>query len=98
MDFLDRLDSVKVVNTWVQANLVHDDDSRFLRLGVQLAHGGGNVARGDDMGLSLDGGLDNSGVKGVRDERNYQVVFRNSSLECRGIINVERHGFCVGQS
>lgn len=89
MDFLNRLDSVKVINTRVQADLIHDNDSSFLCLSIQLAHGGGNVARGNNMGLSLDSGLDDSSVISVRDERDHQVMFCYGGFECGYVIDIE---------
>ena len=37
-----------------QADLVHDSDASILALLVELHHGGGDVARGDDMLLLAD--------------------------------------------
>lgn len=89
MDFLNRLNSVKVIDTRVQADLIHDNYSSFLCLGIQLAHGGGNVARSDNMGLSLDSGLDDSGVISVRDERDHQVMFCYGGFECGCVIDIK---------
>ena len=98
VDFIDRLDGVEMINTGVQPNLVHDDDSSSLDFGVEGADGGGDVAGGDDVGLSLDGGLDDGDVVGVRDQRDDQVEGGNLSLELGCVVHVESDGRGVGET
>ena len=85
---VDRLDRVKVVDTRVQAYLVHDDDARLLDLLLELADAGRDVARRDDVRLALDRGLDDVHVVDVRHERDDEVVLRDRLLERRLLCRV----------
>ncbi len=68
MHFRNSLDSVQVVDTGIEADLVHDDDTGILDSLIEFAHGGGDVTRSDDVGLALDGSLDHGSMVGVGDE------------------------------
>lgn len=57
-----------------QANLVHDSDASVLALLVKLLYGRGDVASSHNMLLLSDGSLDDSGVVGVGDQADDQVV------------------------
>ena len=106
MDLVDRLDGVEVVDSGIEANLVHDGDAGLCSLVVQLAHGVRDVRRRDDVLLVLDGRLDDVGVLGVRDERDDEVarldrlverlVRRRVDLE-RGRRARERHAERLGR-
>ena len=61
----DCLDSVQMIDAWVQSNLVHDDDTCLLGLSVQFTHRRTDIAGGNDMRLSLDGRLDDSRMVSV---------------------------------
>lgn len=75
-----------------QANLVHDGDAGILALLVELQHGRGNVAGGDDVLLLTDGGLDDSGVEGVGDQADDEVVLGDLGVEGLVVGNIERDG------
>ena len=68
MHFGNSLNSVQVVDTGIEADLVHDDDTGILDRLVEFAHGGRDVARGDNVGLALDGSLNHGSMIGVGDE------------------------------
>lgn len=48
-------DSVRGATHRIQSNLVHDGNTRRLGLGVELHHGGGNVASRHNILLVADG-------------------------------------------
>lgn len=83
VNLADSLNGVQMVDTRVKANLVHDDDPSLLRLFVELPDSRRNVAGGHDIGLALDGGLDDSGVVGIGNERDDEIVGSNFALEVR---------------
>jgi hypothetical protein len=74
------------------ANLVHDGDAGILGLLVELKHGGRHVAGGDDMFLVSDGGLDDGGVEGVRDQADDHIVLGNGSIESLVVVDIEGDG------
>lgn len=96
MDTVDEIHGVQVVDAGVETNLVHDGDAGGLGLGVELHHGGRDIGGGDDMLLGLDGGLDDDGVEGIRDQGNGEVVGSNGGLEGGRVVDVEANGLCVG--
>jgi hypothetical protein len=96
VDTVDDVDSVEVVDTGVKTNLVHDGDAGGLGLLVQLLHGGGDVGGGDDVLLGLDGGFDDGGVEGVRDEGDGHVMLGDGGLEGGGVVDIEADGLGVG--
>ena len=95
MNLVDGLDSVQVVDTRVQADLVEDGDAGILGLLVESHHGLGDVGCGDNMLLDLDGGLDDDGVEGVGNEGDDQVVLGDLLLERIRVGDVERDGASV---
>lgn len=82
--------TIKMIRT--QTNLVHYGDTGVLGLLVQFHHSGRNVARGDHMLLLADGGLDDCGVEGVRDQADNQVMLANLSIKCLIVGYVEGDG------
>ena len=62
-----------MIDTGIQPNLVHDDNSSLLGLLVKLAHHRTDVAGGDNMGLPLDSSLDDRSMVGVGDEGNDDI-------------------------
>ena len=92
---LDGLDGVKVVDTGVETDLVHDGDARGLGLGVKLHHGGRDIAGGDDILLVADGRLDDGGVEGVGDQADDEIVLSNDGIEGAVVGHIERDGVGV---
>ena len=86
------LDSVQVVDTRVQTNLVHDSDTSLLAVLVQLHHGRGDVRGRDNVLLGTDGRLDNQGVESVGDQGYGDIVLRESLVEGVVIADVEGDG------
>lgn len=60
---------VTYVDTWVQADLIHNCDSSILALLVEFQHGWRDIAGCDDMLLLSDGTLDNCGMECVGNKR-----------------------------
>jgi len=86
------LDSVQVVDTRVQTNLVHDSDTSLLAVLVQLHHCRGDVRGRDNVLLGTDGRLDNQGVESVGDQGYGDIVLRESLVEGVVIADVEGDG------
>ena len=97
MDLVNELHGVQVVDTRVEANLVHDHDTGLLDLVLEFANARADVARSDNVGLTLDGSLDDRDVVDVRDERNDKVVLCNSLLQNCAVCHIERYSGGVGQ-
>lgn len=92
VDLLNGLYGVQVVDTRVKANLVHDNDTSILGSLVKLTYGWRDVASSDDVGLTLDSGLDNSSVVGIRDQRDDEVMGSDGGLESLGVVHIEGDG------
>ena len=75
-----------------KANLVHDGDAGLLGGLVQRHHGGRDVARGDDVLLGPDGGLDDGRVPGVGDQADDEVMLGDLGVEGRVVAGIERDG------
>jgi len=84
-----------MVNTGVEANLVHDDDTCLLGGFVKGTHRRRDVAGGDNMSLSLDGCLDDRGMMCVRNEGNDEVMGGDSGFQRGSIANIQRYGSCT---
>lgn len=102
MHLVDRLDGVDVVDTRVEADLVHDDNACLLDLLFELADAGADVACRDDVRLTLDRCLDDIDVVSVRNERDDEVVLRDLLLKLGALLrllraSVQREGGRVGQ-
>lgn len=67
MDFINCLNRVQMINTRIQPDLVHNHDARLLRLLVKLPHSRRDIAGGNNVCLSLDGGLNDGCVVRVWD-------------------------------
>lgn len=94
-----RLYGVQVIHARIDAHLVQHDDAGFLDVGLELFHGRGHVAGGDDVRLASDGGLDDGRVVRKRDERYDEVVGRNLGVEGGNIGHVkgQRRGSWKGR-
>jgi hypothetical protein len=79
-----------VVDSGVQADLIHHRDAGTLNLGRQLADRVRDVRRRDDVGLVLAGGADDGGVVGVGDKRDDDVVRADGGAERGVVVDVER--------
>jgi len=66
--FVNNFDPIEVVNARIQANLIHDHNTRRLGVLVKFSHRWRDVARRDDMGFSLDSGFDDLSVMCIRDK------------------------------
>jgi len=91
------LDGVQVVDTRVEANLVHDNNTCFLGRFFEGSHRGRDVASGDDMSLALDSCLDYYSVVSVRNEGDNEVVGGDSGFKCSCIIDIQRDGASTGK-
>lgn len=76
-------------------NLVHDGDASILGSLVELKHGGGDVAGGDDMLLLADSRLDDGSVESVRDQADDEVVL--GDLSVKGLVVVDIEGDSLGE-
>jgi len=79
-----------MIDTRVQADLVHDDNSSLLNLFVELQHRWRNVAGSNNIGLALDCCLDDIRMVSVRDERDDKVVIRNRGFQSIGSGDIQR--------
>ena len=98
MDLVDGLDSPQVVDSRVNTNLVEADQSGVLELLVEGGHGGVDVGGGDDVRLLVEGGLHDTGVVGVRDERDDDIVSLDGLSEGIGGADINGHGGGVGET
>ena len=89
---LTDLDGTNVVDTRVQTDLVHNNDSGVLGLLLESLHGRRNVRSGDNVLLVPDSALNNSSVVDVRDEGNHEVTVGDGGIEGISIGNVDRDG------
>jgi hypothetical protein len=62
---------------------------------LEFQHGGGDVAGCDDILLLANGRFDDSGMEGIRDQRDDQVDFGNFGVECFVIGDIEGDGVGV---
>ena len=85
---------LKCERAMTNAYLVHDGDAGLLGLGVQFRNCRRNIAGGHDVLLVANGGLDNEGVEGIRNQADYEVVLGNLLVQSFGIVDVQ--GDCVG--
>ncbi|KAH3669334.1 hypothetical protein OGAPHI_001455 [Ogataea philodendri] len=95
VDLVDGLDGIQVVNTWVQTDLVHDNNTGFLDRWLQLLQSWRDVRGGHDIGmLGLDGSLDNASVVDVWDQRDHNIVLVDLFVQSFLVGNVQRQ--CAG--
>lgn len=97
MNLANGLDSIKVVHTRINANLVQDGNASILGRSVKLSHRRRHITCSDDMSLALDCRPDNVCVIDERNERDYKVVFGNVAIQIGGF-DVEGDGSCIGSS
>ncbi len=81
-----------------QTNFVHDDDTGGLGLLIKGLDGGGDVTGGDDVGLTLDGSLDDSSVEGIRDEGDDEIMSCNLGFEVESAVDIEGQSGGVGET
>ena len=89
---VDGLDSVQVIDTRVQTNLVEHCNTGILGLLVKRHHGFGDIRGGNDMLLLVYRGLDHLSMESVRDERDDKSVLGDLSLESLLIRDVQGDG------
>ncbi|KAH3667614.1 hypothetical protein OGATHE_003137 [Ogataea polymorpha] len=95
VDLVDGLDGVQVVDTWVQADLVHHDNAGLLDGWLQLSQSRRDVGGGDDVGvLRLDCSPDDGSVVDVWNQRDDNIVLIDLSVQSILVSNVQRQ--CVG--
>lgn len=97
MNLVDELHCVQMIDTGVETNLIHDHDSGLLDLIFKFTDAVANVARGYNVRLALDGGLDNGDMVDVRNKRNDKIVLCNSLLQGGAVGHVKGNSSCVGQ-
>lgn len=78
-----------------QANLVHDSDTSLLALLVEFLHSRRDIRGGDNILLSANSRLDNSGVESVGDQRDDQVGLLHSLVQGSIIADIEGDGLGV---
>ena len=83
MNLTDRLDSIQVIDSRVEPDLIHYDNPGFLSLFIKLPDRRRDVASRDDVRLALDGCLDHGGVVRVGDEGDNKIVICDCTLEVR---------------
>ena len=98
MNLIDCLNSVQVVDTRVQPNLVHDCDAGILGLLIQLLHRRRNITGCDDVLLVADGGLDDEFVECVGDQRDCDIDLGDFSVEGCAVVDIEGNGVAVGKA
>lgn len=83
-----------MIDTGVQADLVHDHDPGVLALFLQLLHRRRDVRRGDDVFLVPDGRFDDAGMVDIRDEADDEVTLLECGVERigRGGVDLDRLG------
>lgn len=94
MDLLNSLDSVKVINSWVQTDLVHNCDSCILALLIKLQHGWGDIRCGNDVLQLAYSRSDNGGMVRIWDQTDDQVVLCDLNVEGLLVADIERYWVC----
>ena len=98
VDFIDDLDSIQVVNTGIKTNLVHYDDASCLCFRIQLPHGWRHIAGSDYMCLAFDRGLNDSGVIGIGNKGDNDIMGRNLLFKGSSVVNIQGNGGCPRQA
>ena len=86
---INGLDSVQVVDSRVETDLVHDCDTSLDDFRLECLHSIRNVAGGNYVLLVSDSGLDDIGMVDVWDQGDDEVVLRHESIEGSFILDVE---------
>jgi hypothetical protein len=94
MDFFNGLDGIKMIDTWIQANLVHDCDSCILGLLVEFQHGGRDIAGRYHILLVSYRRLDDTNVECVWNQANNQIMFGYGSIESLVVGGIQGNGSC----
>jgi hypothetical protein len=84
-----------MINTRIQADLVHNGDASCLDLTLKLEHGRRDIASGDHVLLLANSGFDDCCMEGVWDETNHQIGLGNFSIESVVFGDIEGDGSCV---
>ena len=84
-----------MIDSRVQANLVHDCDSSLLCFLLQFEHRGGDIAGCDNILLVPNGRFDDDRMEGIGDQANDQVVLCDFRIESFIVRNIERNGFSI---
>jgi hypothetical protein len=98
---VNHVNSVKVVDSGVETDLVENSDTGLNSFLLKGLHGVRNIGSSDDVLLELDSGLDDVGVLSVGDERDDEVVFLDGSVErsfIRGVDGESGGGTGKGRS
>jgi len=97
VNLVNGLDSPKVINSRVQPDLVEHQHAGIDGLLIESLHGVRDVRGGNDVDVLVsNGGFDNEGVVGVRDEGNDEIVFGDESVEFGGVGDVDGDGVGTG--
>ena len=97
MNLINRLDSVQMVETRIQPNLVEHNAPSILGSLIELPPRRAPIAGSDNMRLALDSGLDHLRVVGVRNQRDNEIMFGDGLVKSLFIVDVERDGGSVGK-
>lgn len=92
------LDSVEMIDSWIETDLVHDRNAGVLALLVQGLHNITDVARRHNVLLVADGALDDIGVEGVGDEGDDEIDLGHCGIESLGVGDVEGDRVCIGDA
>lgn len=81
-----------MIDSRIQTDLVQDRNACLCGLVLEFQHGRGDVAGCDDILLLANGRFDDSGMEGIRDQRDDQVDFGNFGVECFVVGDIEGDG------
>lgn len=89
MGIIDGLDSIQVVDSRVETDLVHYCDTSLDDFRLECLHGIRDIAGSDHVLLVSDSGFDDIGMVDVGDQRDDEVVLRHESIEGSFILDVD---------
>lgn len=92
VDLLDGLDGVEVIDSGIETDLVHDNNTGVLDLLLKSFDSRRDVTGGDDVLLVTDSGLDDLDVVDVRDQRDDNIVLRDSLVELGLVLDIDGLG------
>lgn len=98
MDLIDDLDSIQVINTGIKTNLVHYDDTSCLCFRIQLPHSWGYVAGSDYMCLAFDCGLNDSGVIGIGNKGDNDIICCDFLFKSSIVVDIQGNSGCPWQT
>ena len=92
MNLIDCLHGIQMVDTWIKAYFIHDNDASGFCTLLQCPNCRRNVACGDDMCVGFDSCFNNQNMERVGDKRDNCIDGSNRIIERRRISNIKRDG------